>query len=80
MGIKLVSKPLMENAVKISVLEDFGIPFSRTFQKRMQVWLRDNPRSKFGSHLCNASELGMDPDLENERFSFYLNRFNWKKY
>ena len=58
------------------IYEHFGIPFSRTVQKRMQIWLRDNPRSKFGSHFCNASELGMEPDLEKERFGFYLNRFN----
>lgn len=58
------------------IYEHFDIPFSRTVQKRMQVWLRDNPRSKFGSHFCNASELGIDPDLEKERFGFYLNRFN----
>jgi hypothetical protein len=54
----------------------FDIPFSRTVQKRMQIWLQDNPRSKFGSHFCNAAELGLDPDLEKERFHFYLDRFN----
>lgn len=54
----------------------FDIPFSRTAEKRMHVWLRDNPRSKFGNHFYNAAELGMEPDLETERFDFYLNRFN----
>jgi hypothetical protein len=54
----------------------FDIPFSRTVQKRMQIWLQDNPRSKFGSHFCNEAELGLDPGLEKERFHFYLNRFN----
>ena len=54
----------------------FHIPFTRTVQKRMQVWLRDNPRSTFGSHSCKASELGMNPEMEKERFGFYLNRYH----
>lgn len=54
----------------------FDIPFSRTVQKRMQVWLRDNPRSKFGSHFYQADKLGMNPDMEKERFAFYRNRFD----
>ncbi len=58
------------------IYEHFDIPFSRTVQKRMQVWLRENPRSQFGTHFCNASELGMDPDLEKERFGFYYDRFD----
>ncbi len=59
------------------IYEHFDIPFSQTVQKRIQVWLRDNPRSKFGRHVCNASELGIDPDREKERFGFYLNRVNF---
>ena len=58
------------------IYDHFGMPFSRTFQKRMEIWLGDNPRSKFGRHVCNSAELGLDPDREKERFSFYLNRFN----
>ncbi len=58
------------------IYKHFDLPFSPTIQKRLLVWLRDNPRSKFGSHVCDAAELGMDPDLEKKRFSFYLNRFN----
>ena len=59
-----------------NIYDHFNIPFGRTVEKRMNVWLRDNPRSKFGSHVCNASELGLDRDLETDRFGFYLNRFN----
>jgi uncharacterized protein YneF (UPF0154 family) len=61
------------------IYEHFDIPFSQTVQKRMQVWLRDNPRSTFGSHFCNASELRMDPVVEKERFGFYLKRFDWRQ-
>ena len=59
------------------IYRHFDIPFSRTARKRMQVWLRDNPRSRFGSHVCDAAELNLDPDRERERFGFYLNRFNF---
>ncbi len=58
------------------IYEHFAIPFSRTTQKRMRIWLRDNPRSSFGKHLCNAAELGMEPNREYERFSFYIDRFD----
>jgi len=54
----------------------FDLPFSRAAKKRMQVWLRDNPRSRFGSHNCSASELGLKPGREKKRFEFYLNRFD----
>ncbi len=58
------------------IYRHFDIPFSRTVEKRMRVWLRDNPRSKFGSHSCNPAQLGLDPNRENERFGFYRKRFN----
>ena len=56
--------------------EFFGIHFSRATGQRMQVWLRDNPRSRFGDHTCSADELGLHPDREKERFAFYLSRFD----
>jgi len=58
------------------IYKHFEIPFSQTVQKRMQVWLRDNPRSKFGSHFCNAPKLGMELDLVKKRFGFYRSRFD----
>jgi len=58
------------------IYRHFAIPFSRAAKKRMQVWLRDNPRSKFGSHTCDAIELGLNPGREKERFNFYLKQFN----
>jgi len=57
-------------AVK-TIYDHFGIPHSKGGQKRMQTWLRDNPRSKFGSHTCTPKEFGLNPDREKERFGFY---------
>jgi hypothetical protein len=59
-----------------AVYAHFDIPLSRAAKKRMQVWLRDNPRSRFGSHNSSTSALGLQPDRENERFDFYIDRFD----
>ncbi|MCP4291787.1 MAG: sulfotransferase, partial [bacterium] len=61
------------------IYKHFDIPFNRTVEKRMKVWLRDNPRSKFGSHSCNAAELKLDLNREKVRFKFYFERLNPKK-
>jgi hypothetical protein len=54
----------------------FDIPLGWAARKRMQYWLRDNPRSKFGGHAYNSDRLGLDPDREKERFAFYVNRYS----
>ncbi len=59
-----------------TVYGQLDIPFSRTAERRIRVWLRDHPRSRFGSHVCNAAALGLDPAKEKQRFDFYLNRFD----
>ena len=71
-------KDLSSNPVGVmeKIYSHFDIPFSLAARKRMRVWLRDNPRSKFGFHHCNGAELGLDPDHEKERFGFYIKRFN----
>lgn len=59
-----------------TVYDFFGLSFNQAARKRMQVWLRDNPRSKFGRHTCDANQLGLEIDRENARFAFYLNQFD----
>ncbi|WDP90238.1 MAG: sulfotransferase [Desulfobacter sp.] len=60
----------------MGIYKHFNISFSRIFQRRMQVWLRDNPRSKFGNHVYDSTKLGLDREQEKARFCFYLDRFN----
>ncbi len=62
-----------------TIYDHFDIPFSRTIEKRIRIWLGDNPRSTFGSHSCNPDELGMDRDREKERFGFYLKQFSMNR-
>jgi hypothetical protein len=54
----------------------FDILLSRGTKKRMKTWLRDHPRSRFGSHACKPDEYGLTLDREKERFAFYHDQFD----
>jgi Sulfotransferase family len=58
-----------------SIYEHFGLTVSQGHLKRMQSWLRDNPRSSFGNHSYAADDFGLIPEKEERRFSFYKERF-----
>ncbi len=58
------------------VYKHFNIHFSPVFEKRCRIWLTDNPRSKFGSHTYTAQTLGLNPETEQNRFSFYREKFD----
>jgi len=64
---------LAEDPVRLveSIYDHFHIPFGRASKRRMQTWLRDNPRSKFGRHTYSSEELGIDPSQISKRFTFY---------
>ena len=61
------------------VYRHFDIQLSKGAKKRMQTWLRDHPRSRFGSHACKPEEYGLTFDKEKERFTFYYDQFDLKK-
>jgi hypothetical protein len=42
----------------------------------MMVWLRDNPRPKFGNHDPAFETFNLNPDDLNERFHGYRQQFN----
>lgn len=67
------SKAPIDNIEKI--YDHFGIPMSKGVKTRIGIWLRDNPRSKFGNHVCNAEKLGLIQEKETERFQFYSDSF-----
>ncbi len=58
-----------------TIYEHFQIPLSDTSRKRIKIWLRDNPRSRFGSHDLPVKEFGFIREKEHERFDFYISRF-----
>lgn len=76
--IDVFHRELSEGPIKMveKIYDHFDIRLSRGARKRMQTWLRDHPRSKFGSHVCTPEEYGLIPDREKERFSFYHDQFD----
>ncbi|MCG8617962.1 MAG: sulfotransferase [Desulfobacterales bacterium] len=47
------------------------LSLSPAAERRMEVWLRDNPRTGFGTHNCSAEDFGLDPGRIKKTFSFY---------
>lgn len=76
--IDVYHRELIDAPLKVieSIYRHFHLPFSEAARKRMQTWLRDNPRSKFGRHACSAAEFGLIPEREHERFAFYHGAFD----
>jgi len=71
-------KDISDNPVKAlqDVYEYFDMEFTKTHQKRIQVWLRDNPRSKFGNHTYTSQEFKLNPKNEKKRFQFYYDKYD----
>jgi hypothetical protein len=44
--------------------------------EQMQVWRRDTPRDKHGSHTYDAADFGLDAAALRRRFEFYSDRFD----
>jgi len=70
-------KGISKNPIKAvgQVYDYFDIGFSKGHLMRMEVWLRDNPRSSFGSHEYTPEAFSLDPEKEKARFHFYRKRF-----
>ena len=59
-----------------AIYAHFGLTVSCGHEKRMGVWLRDNPRSSFGKHSYVADDFGLSREAEEQRFAFYKTKFN----
>ncbi len=75
--VDVFHKDLSENPIHTieGIYRHFDMPLSLTARKRMQVWLRDNPRHRFGSHTYAPEEFGLTPERERDRFDFYYAAF-----
>lgn len=58
------------------IYDHFGLPFSETVKRRIKFWLKDNQRSRYGSHRYSAKEFGMLPEKIREQFGFYFKEFD----
>jgi hypothetical protein len=59
-----------------AIYNHFDLPLGSGHLKRMMVWLRDNPRTKFGNHDPAHETFNLNPDDLNERFYGYRQQFN----
>jgi Sulfotransferase family len=53
----------------------FGEELTPQVRAGMEMWRRETPREKHGSHHVDPAEFGLDPAKLRERFAFYSNRF-----
>ncbi len=74
----LYHKDISQDPIKTvcAVYDHFDIPVGQGHLKRMQAWLRDNPRSRFGNHVHTLKEFELNSKKVREAFAFYQNRFN----
>lgn len=77
--LDIFHKDISKDPIKMieTIYDHFDILLSRGTKKRMVTWLRDHPRSKFGSHACTSDEFGLVAEKEKERFSFYHDQFDF---
>lgn len=76
--INIFHHDLSHNPVKTieSIYNHFDMPLGFAAKRRMQTWLKNNPRSRFGSHQCSADPFGLHSIKIREQFGFYLDEFD----
>ncbi len=57
------------------IYEYFGRNVSIGHERRMQAWLRDNPRGKRGSHKYSTESFGINPSEVRKCFAGYQEQF-----
>lgn len=57
------------------IYDHFEIPFTLPFEKRLRLFLLENPRERFGRHHYAMETFGLDPAEEQERYRAYSSRF-----
>lgn len=68
----LVRKPLV--AIR-EIYEHFGLDLTPETQRRMEDYLRANPKHKHGVHVYRPEDFGLDADLVREKFGDYVDQF-----
>jgi cytochrome c5 len=57
------------------IYADFELELSGEAADRMRAFIAANPQGKHGVHSYRASEYGLDPGVERQRFARYIERF-----
>ncbi|MBU1342765.1 MAG: sulfotransferase, partial [Proteobacteria bacterium] len=58
------------------IYDHFNLCVGKGHLRRMQAWLRDNPRSRFGNHDHTPAQFELNPKKVKEQFQFYCDRFD----
>lgn len=77
--LDIFHKDMTQDPIKTieKIYAHFSIRFSKGAKKRMLTWLRDHPRSKFGSHNYTPEKFNLSGDKEKEMFNFYYEQFEF---
>jgi thioester reductase-like protein len=54
------------------VYEQLALAWPNGHAERIQAYLRDKPKAKFGVHTYRYDELGLDVDVVREQFAAYV--------
>eukprot|EP01105_Mastigella_eilhardi_P010114 TRINITY_DN2369_c0_g2_i1.p1 TRINITY_DN2369_c0_g2~~TRINITY_DN2369_c0_g2_i1.p1 ORF type:complete len:435 (-),score=135.10 TRINITY_DN2369_c0_g2_i1:25-1329(-) len=52
--------------------EHFGMEFPFDMEQKIQHWIQENPRDKYGHNTYTAAEFGLDEDVMRARFKSYI--------
>ncbi len=69
-----VSYPtLLDDPIGVTraICKQFDYRFDPAAERRMQLWLAENPSGKHGAHRYDLAEFGLDPATINNRFASY---------
>ncbi len=53
----------------------FGMELAPAVEARMQRFLAETPKEKYGAHRYTLAQFGLDPEEERERYRTYRDRF-----
>ena len=70
--VELLADPV---SVVRKVYARFGLPFPEELKERIQEFLRQNPKDRYGKHRYSLEEFGLNLKEETRRYSFYRERF-----
>jgi len=70
--VDLLADPV---SVVRKVYARFDLPFPEKLRERIEEFLQQNPKDRYGKHHYNLEEFGLNLEEETRRYSFYRERF-----
>ncbi len=59
------------------IYNHFEMDLSISTRQEMENWLKQHPRTSFGTHKPTAQQYGLDADEVVHQFDFYMDLFSW---